>query len=54
MSLLDAYNKYSKTCLMRPHKNRQNKDLKDNGSLTKVESISECSLGASCNTFDLH
>ena len=25
-----------------------------NGSLLKVESIAECSLGAFCNTFDLH
>ena len=24
------------------------------GSLMKVESIAECSLGAFCNTFDLH
>ena len=24
-----------------------------NGSLMKVESIAECSLGAFCNTFDL-
>ena len=31
---------YSETCLDRPLKNRQNKDLKD--------------LGAFCNTFDLH
>ena len=28
--------------------------LKTNGSLVKVESIEECSLGAFCNTFDLH
>ena len=28
--------------------------LKTNGSLMKVESIVECSLGAFCNTFDLH
>ena len=28
--------------------------LKTNGSLMKVESIAECSLGAFCNTFDLH
>ena len=48
---------YTKTCLKRPLKNRQNKDLNDkdlNGSLMKVESIAECSLGAFCNTFDLH
>ena len=30
------------------------KVLKTNGSLMKVESITECSLGAVCNTFDLH
>ena len=30
------------------------KVLKTNGSLMKVESIAECSLGAVCNTFDLH
>ena len=36
---------YSKTCLKSP---------KTNGSLMKVESIAECSLGAFCNTFDLH
>ena len=28
--------------------------LKTNGSLMKVESIAECSLGAFCYTFDLH
>ena len=30
------------------------KVLKANGSLMKVESVAECSLGAFCNTFDLH
>ena len=30
------------------------KVVKTNGSLMKVESIAECSLGAFCNTFDLH
>ena len=34
----------NKTCLKRPLKN----------SLMKVKSIAECSLGAFCNTFDLH
>ena len=29
------------------------KVLKTNGSLMKVESIAECSLGAFCNTLDL-
>ena len=38
----------------RPLKNRQSKGLKVNGSLMKVESIAECSLGAFGNTFDLH
>ena len=28
--------------------------LKTNDSLMKVDSIAECSLGAFCNTFDLH
>ena len=30
------------------------KVLLTNGSLTKVKSIAECSLGAFCNMFDLH
>ena len=30
------------------------KVFKTNGSLMKVKSIAECSLGAFCNTFDLH
>ena len=30
------------------------KVLTTNGSLMEVESIAECSLGAFCNTFDLH
>ena len=33
-----------------PPKKRQNKGL----NLMKVGSIAECSLGAFCNTFDLH
>ena len=48
---------YSKTCLKPPLKNYKTiftKVLKTNGSLMKVESIAECSLGAFCNTFDLH
>ena len=48
------YSKYSKTSLMWPLKNRKTKTLKTNGSLLKIESIAECSLGAFCNTFDLH
>ena len=27
---------------------------KTNGSLMKIKSIAECSLGAFCNTFDIH
>ena len=30
------------------------KVFKTNGTLMKVESIAECSLGAFCNSFDLH
>ena len=30
------------------------KVLKTDGSLMQVKSISECSLGAFCNTFDLY
>ena len=30
------------------------KVFKTSGSLMKVQSIAECSLGAFCNTFDLH
>ena len=30
------------------------KALMTNGSLMNVESIAECSLGAFCNTFDMH
>ena len=35
-------------------KTDKTKVLKTNGNLMKVESIAECSLGALCNTFDLH
>ena len=45
---------YSKTCLKRPLKIDKTKVFKTNGSLMEVESIAECSLGAFCNTFDLH
>ena len=43
-----------KICLKRPLKINKTKVLKTDGSLMKVESIAECSLGAFCNTFDLH
>ena len=45
---------YSKTCLKWPLKIDKTKVLTTNGSLMKVKSIAECSLGAFCNTFDLH
>ena len=41
--------RYSKTCVKLPLKNRQKKILMTNGSSMKVESIAEF-----CNTFDLH
>ena len=46
---------YSKSCLKGLLKNRpQTKVLTTYGSLMKVERIAKCSLGAFCNTFDLH
>ena len=42
-SVLSGHSKIDKT-----------KVLKTNGSLMKVESIAECSLGVFCNTFDLY
>ena len=41
---------YSKSCLKR----RKTLVLKTNSSLMKAKSIAKCSLGALCNTFDLH
>ena len=35
-------------------KKQKTKVLKTDGTLMQVESIAECSLGAFCNTFDLH
>ena len=49
-----AFHHYSKTCLKRPLKIDITKVLVENGSLMKVESKAECSLGAFCNTFDPH
>ena len=48
-----------KACTVKPvlsghSKIDKTKVLKTNGSLMKVECIAECSLGAFCNTFDLH
>ena len=45
---------YSKTCLKRPLKNDKTKVITTTVSLMKFECIAECSLGAFCNTFDLH
>ena len=45
---------YSKTCLKRTLKKCKTKILKTDGSLMQVKSIAECSLGAFCNTFELH
>ena len=53
-TLIDVICIYSKTCLKQPLKMDKTKVLKTNGSLMKVKSIAECSLGAFCNTFDLH
>ena len=43
-----------KPVLSRHSKIDKTKILMTNGSLMKVESIAECSLGAFCNAFDLH
>ena len=40
---LSPYGSAHDICVKRSLKNRQNKDLNDNGSLMKVESIAECS-----------
>ena len=53
-SVLKYYTLYSKTCLKRPLKIDRVNALKTNGILMKVESNAEYSLGAFCNTFDLH
>ena len=50
---------YSNTYTVKPvysdrSKIDKTKVLTTNGSLRKVESIAECSLGAFCNTSDLH
>ena len=45
---------YSKTCVNGHSQIDKIKILMTNGILMKVESIAECSLGAFCNTFDLH
>ena len=45
---------YSETCLMWPLKIDKTKVLKPCGILMQVKSTAECSMGAFCNTFDLH
>ena len=47
-------NKYNKTCVKRPLKNRQTKVLMTTGSLMKVENIAECSIWSILQYFDLH
>ena len=43
-----------KPVLSRHSKIDKTKVLKTNGSLIKGKSIAKCTLGAFCNTFDLH
>ena len=43
-----------KPVLIGHSKKDKTKVLEANGSLMKVKSIAECSLGAFCNTFDLY
>ena len=54
LSLLPIVGLYSKTCLKRPLKDIHNKGCYDDWALNVGQSIAECSLGAFCNTFDLH
>ena len=49
-NILENQQYYSKICLKRPLKNRQNKGLKTDYRLMQVKSNAECSLGAFCNT----
>ena len=53
------YKRFHDICTVKPVLRGQleidkTKVLKTGGSLMKIESIAECSLGAFCNTFDLH
>ena len=53
--ILTGYLVYSKACVKRPLKIRQNKGLNDNyGSLMKAERIAECSPWSILLYFDLH
>ena len=50
-----SFEKYAVKHVLSGHsKIDKTKVVKTNGSLMKVESIAECSLGAFCNTFYLH
>ena len=49
-----SYESTVKPVLRGRSKMDKTKVLKTTGSLMKVESIAECSLGAFCNTFDIH
>ena len=54
IQLSSLYKDTAKPVLSAHSKIDKAKVLKTNGCLMKVKSISECSLGAFCNTFDLH
>ena len=54
MSRLTLFVSTVKPVLSGHSKIDKSKVLKTKGSLMEVESIAECSLGAFCNTFDLH
>ena len=53
-NILILHSKYGKTVLSGHSKIYKTRALKTNRSQRKVESIAEYSLGAFCNTFDLH
>ena len=54
LSDLGQFRIHVKPVLSGHSKIAKTKVLKTNGCLMKVKSIAECSLGAFCNTFDLH
>ena len=53
-TIISLFKNTVKPVLSGHSKKDKTKVLKTNGSLMKVESIAECSLGAFCNNFDLH
>ena len=52
--VLEQNNNTVKPVLSGNSKINKTKVLKTDGTLMQMESIAECSLGAFCNTFDLH